>query len=135
MPEMSMNREKQRELLQLQNTGARAKASLLLLKRAPLLPYRHHRHHPPPPKSPLKAAAATATTPRTTSSTRTEGFVSLAAFGDPLGRSSRRYLRTLQCSEREQKRQRKGKGKRRQKHDEKAMNTSQLIEDYSIDSE
>jgi hypothetical protein len=37
--------------------------------------------------------------------------------------------------EREQMRQRKGKGKGRQKRKEKTKNTSQLMEDYCIDSE
>jgi hypothetical protein len=77
--------------------------NLLLSKRAPPYPlYRRHRR--PPPETPPKIAIAITTTLKTTSLTRTEGFVSLAAFDDPLGPSSCRYLRTLQRSKRKSRR-------------------------------
>jgi len=95
MLKMSKKRDMQKELLRSQSTSA--KASLLPLKRDP--PHRHYRYHRrPPPETLLKTATAT------TSSTRTEGFASLAAFDDPLGLSSRRCLRMLQRSERKSRR-------------------------------
>jgi hypothetical protein len=139
---MSTKREGLRELLRLQNTGDKARANLLLSKRAPPYPlYCHHRRSPPAKTPPT----ARTTTPEITSSTRTEGFASLAAFDDPLGPSSPRYLRSLMPQdataqqEKEQKRlhkgKGKGKGKGRQKRNEKAKNTLQLMEDYCIDLE
>lgn len=74
MLEMSTTRGRQKGLLRLQNTGAKARAKFLLSKRAPPYPlYRRHRR-PPPLKTPPTARA---TTPETTSSSKTEGFASL----------------------------------------------------------
>jgi hypothetical protein len=97
MLEMSTNKERQRELLRSQNSGVIARNNMLLSKRAPpILPFAIIaillRRRP---------KTAIAATPATTTLTRTEGFVSLAA---PLGWYSPRCLRRLQRSKRRSRR-------------------------------